>query len=46
MNFERKIGEQKQRKEFVCKRNIKDQCFLYNNIYNDNKNVYEFIKKC
>ena len=27
-----------------CKLNIKDQCFLHSYIYNDNKNIYMFIK--
>ena len=41
-----KSGSKKREKnQFVCKRKINDQCFLHSNIYSNNKNVYEFIKK-
>ena len=36
--------KREKRNSFFCKFNIKDQCFLHSYIYNDNKNIYKFIK--
>ena len=45
--FEWKIEKWKEREQFsfFCKINIKNQCFSYSYICNDNKNIYKFIKK-
>ena len=41
-----KSGSEKREKNFFfCKLNVKDQYFLHSYIYNDNKNIYKFIKK-
>ena len=42
---EKSGGEKREKNYFFCKLNIKDQCFLHSYIYNNNKNIYRFIKK-
>ena len=45
MNFRMKRwGVKEKKKNFFCKLNIKDQCFVQSYIYKDNKNIYKFIK--
>ena len=38
-------GEKKEKNQFFCKLNIKEQYFLHSYIYSDNTNIYIFIKK-
>ena len=44
--FSKEKSRSKKRKKnyFFCKGNIKDQRFLHSDIYNDNKDVCEFLK--
>ena len=47
MNFQMKnLGVKREKRIFFfCKLNVKDQYFLHSYIYNDNENIYKFIKK-
>ena len=47
MNFRIKNRgvKREERIVFFYKLNAKDECFLHSYIYNQNKNIYKFIKK-
>ena len=43
----KKLGGEKREKNYLfCKLSIKEQCFWHRYIYNNNTNIYIFIKKC
>ena len=42
---EKSESEKREKIFFFCKLNVNDQYSLHSYIYNDNKNIYKFIKK-